>query len=220
MTDPDLTHARALYQVPAAPLVRDVIALLEQWGAQPMPVGTQEGNFFDEYVEEDLVVHQVGIADPVFIAEHLTEAEAAMLAFSEECEDDDFDDDFDDDEPDAGDPEWDVMAAALSERRLLVVVIERDRENSLRVGNFRVHGMGQWVREALWAATGVVPRDPAMAQSDLYRQAVVAAHPDRWDRPVRHYDRLGRFWPRYVRLMRPHWRRTRRRHLVNQDGSH
>src|SRR6218665_3013573 len=42
----------------------------------------------------------------------------------------------------------------------LIIILEHDRESAELVGNFRVYGAGQWLRETLWAASGIVPRDP------------------------------------------------------------
>ncbi|MFP3713884.1 hypothetical protein [Puerhibacterium sp. TATVAM-FAB25] len=157
-----LHRARRELDVPEAPNLVDVVALLESWGATPMPVGTQEANLFDEYVEELLVAYQASITD----------------------------------------------------RRL-----ERDRHAPQRVGNFRVHGAGQWIRESLWAATGVMPRDPGSRGSALYSQGLDLLRPERPDQPVALYDRLpGRLWTAYVALVRPRWRRVRRPHLQAGDG--
>ncbi|GAB3259150.1 hypothetical protein [Kineosporia babensis] len=185
-------QARDYYQVPDASTVADAVRLLKSWGAEPMPVGTQEGSFFDEYVEEDLVVFQARITDQEFISAHITALEVEGFGDGDESDDDP--------EDESG----------------IVVILERSRDDATKVGNFRVHGPGQWVREALWAATGVVPRDPVDATSDLYRRAVEAEHPGRWDAPVPMYLRLGRFWPRYVAFMRPRWRRARRSYLADR----
>ncbi|MEL7978031.1 hypothetical protein AAG589_19350 [Isoptericola sp. F-RaC21] len=203
--------------MPRAQEVAEVVALLESWGATPLPVGTFEANLFDEYVEEDLVVHQASIDDERLIASRLTPDERE--AFLPEAVDDD------DPEPlvDGDDEGWGALADGLDSARRVIVVLERDRSAPQRVGNFRVHGAGQWIRESLWAATGVLPRDPGSCGTGLYAQALDLARPERPDVPVSAYDRLpGRLWTVYVAFQRPRWRRARRRHLgadVGRDGS-
>jgi hypothetical protein len=54
----------------------------------------------------------------------------------------------------------------------LLVVLERATDDPDRVGNFRVHGAGQLLRERLWAMTEIIPLDVGVPVSDLFRRAV------------------------------------------------
>ena len=58
-----------------------------------------------------------------------------------------------------------------------IVVLETTPAHHDRVGNFRVYGAAQWLRESLWAATGIVPRDPGSpdANSLLFGEAFTLA---------------------------------------------
>jgi hypothetical protein len=210
-----LHRARRELDVPEAPNFVDVVALLESWGATPMPVGTQEANLFDEYVEEPLVAYQASITDQRLIAAHLTADEREAFLGDEDDEDPVPPEEHPGDEDDG----WTAIAGQLGSARRVIVVLERDRHAPQRVGNFRVHGAGQWIRESLWAATGVMPRDPGSRGSALYSQGLDLLRPERPDQPVALYDRLpGRLWTAYVALVRPRWRRVRRHYLQAGDG--
>lgn len=67
---------------------------------------------------------------------------------------------------------------------LAIVVLERSRDDELALGNFRVIGPGQRLREQLWAATGIAPKDSGPIDGDLYRLAWATQHA----RPAPHPD--------------------------------
>ncbi len=208
-------QARQAYEVPETESIADVVALLDTWTATPMTVGAFEGNLFDEYVDEALVVYQASINDEHLIAAHLTQDERDGF----------FPDDSDPDEPESTDDDgesdngWAAVSDELDAAQRVIVILERDQTDSQRVGNYRVHGAGQWVRESLWAATGILPRDPGSTASDLYSQAIELVRPERPDVPVAPFDRLpGWLWSAYVKFKRPQWRRTRTRHLGATSG--
>lgn len=73
---------------------------------------------------------------------------------------------------DPDDPEelW-LMDLEIGAQRLLIV-LEHEVNNKHRLGNFRIYGAGQWLLEALWAATGVVPLDPGTEEGELFNKAV------------------------------------------------
>ncbi|WP_277209126.1 hypothetical protein [Isoptericola croceus] len=203
--------------MPEAVRVVDAVALLDTWGAAPMPVGAFEANLFDEYVDEALVVYQASISDERLIAQRLTDDERQGF-FPEDSDQDDPDLEVDDHGGGADDG-WGLLSDELDSARRVIVILERDSDDPLRVGNYRVHGAGQWIRESLWAATGVVPRDPGSASTPLYSQALDLVRPGRPDQPVALYERLpGRLWTAYVAIMRPRWRRARRRYLEADVG--
>ncbi|MFE5307266.1 hypothetical protein [Isoptericola sp. NPDC056573] len=205
-----LAQARQELGVPEAAGITDVVALLGAWGATPMPVGSFDTNLCDEYVDEALVVYQASIDDVHLIAEHLTDDERE--GFSPD-DSDEGSDDLEATNTGATD-DWSEVSDDLDAGRRVIVLLERDRADSTQVGNFRVHGAGQWIRERLWAATGVLPRDPGSSGSDFYSQALDLARPGRPDVPTALYDRLpGWLWSAYVAFMRPRWRRARDRRL-------
>ena len=74
----------------------------------------------------------------------------------------------------------------LSTLHRLIVVIESAETSLYAVGNFRVHGLGQWLREALWAATGVLPRDPGAPAKNPYFSVALSYWPDEviFERPL------------------------------------
>lgn len=56
----------------------------------------------------------------------------------------------------------------------VIVLVEGSAEDPLLVGNCRVHGLAQSLREALWTATGILPRDPRSPSEDseLFEQGL------------------------------------------------
>jgi len=79
--------------------------------------------------------------------------------------------------------EWTLLARELETLAGLIVMVERDPGSEALVGNFRVHGASQWLRETLWAATGIVPRDPGAPSADsaLFGRAFQHVGRERFD---------------------------------------
>lgn len=107
----------------------------------------------DDFVASDYVVAAFTLADAAVLQQRATEEERAMFV-------PDPDEMFDPLEYGAEMVEWTTWSYEMSVLQRLLVLVERHPRDADRVGGFRVYGPGQWLRESLWAATGVVPRDP------------------------------------------------------------
>lgn len=120
---------------------------------------------FDEYVNPELVSSILTIHDEQFIRNHATSEEKEMLQVDEPMDPKEF-------QRDPDDPEelW-LMDFEIGAQRLLIV-LEHEVSNEHRLGNFRIYGAGQWLREALWAAIGVVPLDPGTEEGELFSKAI------------------------------------------------
>ncbi|WP_223622512.1 hypothetical protein [Microbacterium sp. EST19A] len=161
-----LESAREQYAVPAMPLVNDVVAFLTSLGAVPLDLHRYRKNLIDEYVDPELATIALTLHAPQLLHQR---------AIAEELENfgSDVDPEYDPLEYGEINKEWTVFSHELEELSRIHVVLERADLASERAGNFRVHGGAQWLRETLWAATGVVPRDPGYPTRDsaLFRQA-------------------------------------------------
>ena len=167
-TDSPHAIARQHYAVPRAETVSEVRALLETWSAKPVDLEQHRENLYDEFVDAPLVAACFRIDDAPLLRARATDEERANFA-------EDPDDPFDPDEYGPENAAWTTLAHDLSTLRAVVVIVERSPDDEDRVGNFRVHGGGQWLRESLWAATGVLPRDPGPVAGELFAQALSAA---------------------------------------------
>lgn len=147
-----LAEARAQFGVPAATSIGDVVRLMVGWGAEP--IGSQRfiESLIDEYVDESLIVGAWTIWNPELFQAHATLDERALSL-------EDPDEIFDPYEYGADQVEWTIWGHEKDLLQRVFVVLERRADNPYLPGNFRVHGASQWLREVLWAATGVVPRD-------------------------------------------------------------
>lgn len=160
-----LAQARDHYQVPEATTVTAVDQLLGAWGAIPFDVTPHLDSLTDEFVDCSLLAAGYTIVDPPLLQARASVVEHDNAEWPpQEADDFDFA------------PEvlaWNAIQNELAGLQRLIILIELAAADPARVGNFRVHGFGQWVRESLWAATGVLPKDPGSPDesSALYRQA-------------------------------------------------
>lgn len=162
-----LQRARAAYGVPAAERVEDVLALLAALGAVPIDFNRYQGSLADEFVDPDLVVSAVTILDPALLEQRATSIDRQYIDGLPDEELDPF-------EYGPDQVEWTTWSHEMETGARLIVLIERDPADPQRAGHCRVVGAGQWLREALWAATGVLPRDPgapAPGEAELYGDA-------------------------------------------------
>ncbi len=165
MTDNDakrrelLAEARAFFKVPEATSVADVIDLLNSYGAKPIDFAVYDEDLADEFVDVSLVVGAWALTDAATLAALATDEERELFA-------EDPDEEFDPLEYGPDNKEWTTWAHEIDTLKRLIVVVEHDAGNRDAPGDFRVHGAGQWLRETLWAATGVLPRDPGSPTAD------------------------------------------------------
>ncbi|MBF4576258.1 hypothetical protein [Frondihabitans sp. VKM Ac-2883] len=117
----------------------------------------------DEHVDRDLVVATLTILDADLMRRR---------ALPEEIDRLEWDEPFDPLEYGRENEAETRFAHELAFPRLLIF-LERMPDDATRLGNYRVYGPGQWLRDSLWAATGVVPRDTANSENDLFGDACV-----------------------------------------------
>ena len=163
-----LEDARRHYDVPRAETIDEVTALLRSWGATPADLDEHRDNLYDEFVDANLVVASFRFDAPTLLQERATPEERANFT-------EDPDETFDPDEYGPENAAWTTLAHELATLGTVVVIVESRADDVTRVGGFRVHGAGQWLRESLWAATGVLPRDPGPVDGALFARALASA---------------------------------------------
>ncbi|MFL4478626.1 hypothetical protein ACIPUB_10180 [Paeniglutamicibacter sp. ORCA_105] len=156
-----LDQAQRHFKVPSCPTVSDAIALLQGFGATSFDFETNQESLADEFVDRRYVVGAYTIHDPRLLKERATAEELQVAELSLEESEEDTDIEYPDESA-----EWNQIQDELSSLQRLVIVIEHGAEDPNMVGNFRVHGFGQWLRESLWASTGVLPRDPGVPSTE------------------------------------------------------
>lgn len=163
-----LDQAQRQFKVPSCPSVSEAIALLKGFGATAFDFETNQETLADEFVDRRYVVGAYTIHDPYFLKERATAEELQVAEWSLEESEEDSGIEYPDE-----DAEWNQIQDELSSLQRLIIVLEHGAEDPTKVGNFRVHGFGQWLRESLWASTGVLPRDPGAtnAESVLFGRA-------------------------------------------------
>lgn len=162
-----LSAAQRRYDIRALPTLNDVYDFLEALGALPLTEGTRDDLIAgDEFVDPKWVVAAFTMTD--------NEIDLAARATPEETENfvDDPDDTFDPMEFGPDEKAWTVFQHELSTLRRICVVLERDPIDAERLFQFRVYGAGQWLREVMWAATGILPRDLGDPHSALFHRAI------------------------------------------------
>jgi len=169
-----LTAARAHYAVPAATTLTEVAALLETWGGIELPLERFAANVFDEFVDASLVTSLFTILNAPLLKARAT-AEEQQHIFSA-----DPDEPFDPNEYGADQADWTTYSHQMETLERAIIILEAAPTAPDHVGNFRVYGAAQWLRESLWAATGIVPRDPGSpdANSYLFGEAFTVAGRD------------------------------------------
>lgn len=148
-----LESAREQYAVPAMPLLSDVVSFLTSLGASPLDLHRYREDLIDEFVDPELAVVAFTLHAPQLLRQRANAEELENFASDPDSE-------FDPREYGIENEEWTVFSHEVEELSRVHIVLERADLSTERAGNFRVHGGAQWLREALWAATGVVPRDP------------------------------------------------------------
>lgn len=188
-----LDLAQRHFKVPSCPTVSEAIALLQGFGATAFDFDTNQETLADEFVVRRLVVGAYTIHDPRLLKERATAEELQVAELSLEESEEDSGSEYPDESA-----EWNKIQDELSSLQRLIIVIEHGAEDPNMVGNFRVHGFGQWLRESLWAATGVLPRDPGSpsTESVLFGRAFDLAGRERFQAaaiPQRRPRRLAWF---------------------------
>ncbi|MFD5274963.1 hypothetical protein ACFWHS_13615 [Glutamicibacter sp. NPDC058337] len=150
-----LQAARAHYGVCAAPRVSEAAALITTLGGKTFDYARFADDLIDEYVDPTHVVAAYDISDPELLASRSLPVEREMMEWPPEDDEDCYDCEFTEEES-----QWNTIQEELSGMRRAIVLLEHAEGNPEAVGNFRVVGFAQWLRETLWAAIGVVPRDP------------------------------------------------------------
>lgn len=159
-----LDEARLRYRVPPLTTVPAVAAWLIELGATRLDFERYAEDLVDEFVEGRLVVGAFVLHAPGLLQERATLEEREHFVDDEP---------FDPNEYGAENAEWTTLSHDVATLRSLIIVLEQDHEDAAKPGNYRVYGAGQWLRESLWAATGVVPFDPGAPSdmSDLFGRA-------------------------------------------------
>ncbi|WP_435300280.1 hypothetical protein [Timonella sp. A28] len=153
-----LDQARNTYHVAEIQGIEGVAHWLKTFGAVSFDYEKYTEALFDEFVNPELVVAAYTICDPALLASRARAIEHEMKEWPPE------EDEY------SGLPrdEWDTIQDELSGMQRLIVLLERTSQNNTDIGNFRVAGFGQWLRETLWAATGVLPLDSGAITKESY----------------------------------------------------
>ena len=156
-----LTAARAHYAVPQVTTLPEVEALLRTWGAVELALESFAPNILDEFVDASLAVSLFTILDAPLLRGRATAEEQRIF-------DADSVEPFDPNEYGTDQAEWTTYSHQMETLERAIIVLEAAPTQHDRVGNFRVYGAAQWLREGLWAATGIVPRDPGWPDANSY----------------------------------------------------
>lgn len=162
-----LAQARALGNIEPTTLLAEIEArLIRDYRAEPIAVESISAEDYanDEHVDESVIVGLLTITDPSVIDSISSDEEKEQL-----------DEDEDEDEEWDG-PVFDDIYSVMNEEhgslKRVSVLLERDPANAANVGNFRVYGGGQKLREWLWAKTGILPRDHGPVDGELFRRYI------------------------------------------------
>ena len=156
-----ITAARAHCGVPQATTLTEVAALLETWGGIELPLERFAANVVDEFVDASLATCLFTILNAPLLKARATAEEKDIFRA-------DPDEPFDPNEYGADQADWTTYAHQMETLERAIIVLEAAPTEPDRVGNFRVYGTAQWLRESLWAATGIVPRDPGSPDANSY----------------------------------------------------
>ncbi|WP_062387348.1 hypothetical protein [Demequina iriomotensis] len=157
---------RAQHHIPFSPTVTEASALLESLGAQPFAFERHIERLRDEWVEPDLISAVYSFADVDLLHYRASDEEvqdsieAAQFAY-------------DPLEYGPDNVEDTVLAHELECLERIIVALEHKADDAEFVGGFRVWGSGHWLRELVWAATAVIPREPGWPKqySPLFARA-------------------------------------------------
>ncbi|MGM0928515.1 MAG: hypothetical protein ACQEXN_02240 [Actinomycetota bacterium] len=164
-----IAAARQQAGIAPCPLLQDVSKLLHsRYAAEPLPVASIPDQDYanDEHVNEKLVAALYTITDPAVIRSISSPQELEMFAPDEDEEEE---------YSYPVEPGLEFYSRMNEEHGTLQrvsVLLEHAAGNPDRVGNFRVYGAGQLLREVLWAATGLLGRDTGVPTGALYSQYV------------------------------------------------
>lgn len=164
-----LTAARAQYGVERADDLAAVAELMFSLRFEPLDWEPYRANLVDEFVDERLVAGAYTLIDPDVLRSRATREETEHFAA-------DLTEEFNPREYGEENAEWTTLAHEIETLERVVVLVERAEDDPSAVCNFRVYGGGQWLREALWAATGVVPRDAGAPSEDSQLFGEAFAH--------------------------------------------
>src|SRR6218665_3723831 len=158
-----LSGAREHFGVEPAVTLTDVVGLLRSLGAVPFDFNGYRDDLLDEFVDRDFVVGAYTLADPSLLRRRATVEEIEHFTA-------DPDEEFDPLEYGVEQAERTLLFREIEILARLIIILEHDRESAELVGNLRVYGAGQWLRETLWAASGIVPRDaaPGPQESEVF----------------------------------------------------
>ncbi|GAA4766976.1 hypothetical protein [Microbacterium gilvum] len=156
-----LRRARAAFGVPPARTLAEVGAVIRGRGGEPFDPSPFLDGLADEFIRRELIAGAFTLSGREALLSRASEEEREAFTLDEEeiAE-------FDPLEYGAEEELWTTWSFGMSNLERVIVLLERVDAESDVVGGFRVYGAGQWVRESLWASTGVVPRDPGMPSRD------------------------------------------------------
>ncbi|MFC0581281.1 hypothetical protein [Micrococcoides hystricis] len=137
---------------------------MESWNALEFDATPYYDSLIDEFMIRERIVGAFSLADPQLLAARATAEEIEQAEWPPEDTDFEY-------PPEVA--EWVTIQEELAGLQRVIILLEAAPDDVTRIANFRVHGFGQWLRECLWAATGVLPRDPGSPDhnSVLYRKA-------------------------------------------------
>lgn len=158
-----LAKARELGNIEPTVLLADIEArLIRDYRAEPIAVESISAEDYanDEHVDESVIVSLLTITDSGVLASISSEEEKEHFFEDEEWDGPVFDD------------IYSVMNEEHGSLKRVSVLLERDPANAANIGNFRVYGGGQKLREWLWATTGILPRDHGPVDGELFRRYI------------------------------------------------
>lgn len=154
-----LSQAREAFQVPALSSVGEVCDYVLSLGSVPLDFEKYHESLADEFVDDRYVVGAFTLRDPQILNSRAKAIEKEMFVNPNG-------ETFDPLEFGAQNQEWTTFGYEVEGLKRIHIILERSADDIDAPGNFRVHGGGQWLRETLWAATGIVPRDVAAADDE------------------------------------------------------
>lgn len=154
-----LVVARSHFGVPTTASVEEMSTLLQTFGATEVDIHRYSAELFDEFVDPTLATRLFVISDSSLLWSKATPEERDVFVT-------DTTQVFDPLEYGADQAAWTMLAHGIETLGEVAIVLEHSKTDNRAAGNFRVYGGAQWLRETLWAASGVVPRDPGAPDSN------------------------------------------------------
>lgn len=147
-----IREARHEYGVDAAITIDEITHFLESLGAVPLSLERYWLDLVDEFVDPQLLAGAVTLYAPALIQDRANTEEKINFII-------DPGEEFDPLEFGEQNREWTTYSHEIEGLQRLHIVLEHALDQPDRLGNFRIYGGGQWLRETLWAASTVLPRD-------------------------------------------------------------